>query len=129
MVKVKRLAFSGLLAILGFVLSPFSWWNDLLINVPLAYAMSAVISLAARPFWITSPADFTALMIVNYWITNVLGLYLMHAGYSVAKHKTHNLTSDIIVGSIYTVLIIFVAVIGVTIIHPSTLQIFPHWVQ
>lgn len=57
----------------GFLLSPLSWWNDLLINVPLAY-------LVAWPVAWLHPALFWPAFVVGYWLTNVLGLWLLHRG-------------------------------------------------
>ena len=58
------------LAAAGYILSPLSWWNDLLVNVPLALFL-------ARPFsgWFYVPA-FT----LTYWATNLLGFMLLHHG-------------------------------------------------
>jgi hypothetical protein len=43
----KREIAGGTLALIGYMLSPLSWWNDMFINVPLALAFAWVISL----FW------------------------------------------------------------------------------
>jgi len=32
----KRKVTGGILGLVGFMLSPLSWWNDLFVNVPLA---------------------------------------------------------------------------------------------
>ncbi len=58
------------IAVAGYILSPLSWWNDLLVNIPLAL-------LLARPFsgWLYVPA-FT----LAYWLTNLLGFMLLHHG-------------------------------------------------
>ena len=63
----------GTLAVVGYLLSPLSWWNDLWVNIPLAYAVANLAHwLNVRLFL---PAFITA-----YWVTNILGLILMHAG-------------------------------------------------
>lgn len=63
----------GLLGVIGFLLSPLSWWNDLLVNVPLAVAFGWIIGY----FY---PPAFKPAVIVGYWLTNVLGFWLMHKG-------------------------------------------------
>jgi hypothetical protein len=60
----------GILATVGFILSPLSWWNDLLVNVPLAYAFATVVGLFARDLFV--PA-----LLVGYWLTNVVGFVLL----------------------------------------------------
>jgi hypothetical protein len=69
----KRKAGGGFLTVTGFLLSPLSWWNDLVINIPLALGFAWGVSY----FW---HGAFEASLILGYWLTNVLGLVLMHKG-------------------------------------------------
>src|SRR5436190_24167442 len=69
----KRRFQGGLLGFIGFLLSPLSWWNDLVINVPLAIGFAWLVSLLHRP-------AFGPAVVVGYWLTNVIGLILMHKG-------------------------------------------------
>lgn len=55
---------------LGWLLSPLCWWNDLVINLPLAYGMALLLK-QLNPEW------FSAGLIAGYWISNVLGIVLM----------------------------------------------------
>lgn len=70
----------SLLGFIGFLLSPLSWWNDAFINVPLAYIGAWLISLVYKPC-------FAAAFVFCYWITNILGLFLMHKGFCMAVQK------------------------------------------
>ena len=63
----------GIMAMVGFLLSPLSWWNDLFINVPIALVFAWGISLFYKP-------AFEPALIVGYWLTNVAGFILMHKG-------------------------------------------------
>ena len=63
----------GIVGTIGYILSPLSWWNDLLINIPLAYAFAFPFGLIARDL-------FFPMMILGYWMTNVAGFVLMHHG-------------------------------------------------
>lgn len=54
----------------GWLLSPLTTWNDLFINIPLAYVLSCITIYFV-------PASFVALMVIYYWLTNILGLALM----------------------------------------------------
>lgn len=63
----------GLLAVIGYTLSPLSWWNDLFVNVPLAYVISIPFSMLNQRLFLPS-------FVIAYWVTNVAGLLLLHAG-------------------------------------------------
>lgn len=58
---------------IGYALSPLSWWNDALINIPLAWLMASVMTRLA-------PLPFEAAMLIAYWITNLTGFLLMYVG-------------------------------------------------
>ncbi len=104
----KRIA-GGALAILGFLLSPLSWWNDLFINIPLAYVF-------ALPFGFVSRSLFLPAMIFGYWLTNVLGFVCMHHGVKIAAQSEatkRELKKDILFSLGYTVLISVLIAFGV----------------
>jgi hypothetical protein len=63
----------GTLAVIGFVLSPLSWWNDLFVNVPLALAFAWLVSYF-------HPPAFKVSVVIGYWLTNIIGLILLHKG-------------------------------------------------
>lgn len=91
----------GILVTIGYILSPLSWWNDLLINIPLAYVF-------ALPFGLISNSLFTPMIIVGYWLTNVLGFMLLHKGahdLAVKHPKPYTkqaLSRDVLVSIVYT---------------------------
>jgi hypothetical protein len=74
----KRRVTGGTLAMVGYMLSPLSWWNDAFVNVPLALAFAWLISSFFGPGW--REAYFEAAIVVGYWLTNILGLVLLHKG-------------------------------------------------
>ena len=94
-----------LIAVVGFILSPLSWWNDLIVNIPLAY-------LFALPFGYLSEALFLPAMVVGYWITNIIGFILLHYGFIgmiQKKRKTYakkQLGKDIVISVGYTFLVV-----------------------
>ncbi|BAQ65735.1 hypothetical protein [Geminocystis sp. NIES-3709] len=61
------------LFIFGFLLSPLCWWNDLIINLPLAYGFGKIISIFSADLLI--PAS-----IFGYWLSNIIGVLLMQLG-------------------------------------------------
>ena len=93
------------MAFIGFMLSPLSWWNDLVVNVPLAVGFAWVVSA----FY---PPCFRAAVVVGYWLTNVLGFWLMHKGAQSAltekppPYTRKSLLRDLLTASGYTVLIL-----------------------
>jgi len=111
MTKSERKIKGGILAIIGYILSPVSWWNDLFVNIPLAYVF-------ALPFGFISKTLFIPAMIVGYWITNVVGFILMHHGVKDLvtkenkKYTRKELIKDIIVSIIYTVIILILVLNG-----------------
>jgi hypothetical protein len=101
----KRKFSGSILAIIGFLLSPLSWWNDLFINLPLALAFGWVISLFYKP-------AFEFSVVVGYWLTNVLGFVLMQKGgqHAFSEHSKpytrRQLLRDVLVSLAYTGLIV-----------------------
>ena len=56
---------------IGWVLSPFTTWNDLFVNVPLSYLIANFIYCFAHP-------PFKWILIGSYIFTNALGFLLMY---------------------------------------------------
>jgi hypothetical protein len=113
----KRKIAGGIVATLGFMLSPLSWWNDLFVNIPLAIAFAWVVSLVYKP-------AFTAALAVGYLLTNILGFILMHKGAQQMltnqprSYSRRDLLRDVAVSLAYTGLILALAKFG--IIKPIT---------
>jgi uncharacterized membrane protein len=71
---MKKKAITGsILALVGYILSPLSWWNDAFVNVPLAYVFAWLVSIFSRRL-------FGPSFVVGYWLTNIIGLVMMHKG-------------------------------------------------
>ena len=108
----KRKLSGGTLSVIGFLLSPLSWWNDLFVNVPLALAFAWIVSL----FW---PAAFSASFVLGYWLTNILGLILLQKGAQQTltdksePYTRRQLLKDIGISLAYTLLIIALVKHGV----------------
>ena len=101
----KRKVTGGTLAVIGYMLSPLSWWNDMFVNLPLALVFAWLVSLFYRP-------AFEVCVIVGYWLTNVLGFVLMHKGAEKVlseKDKAYSrrdLLRDVGISLLYTALIV-----------------------
>lgn len=93
------------------MLSPFTWWNDTFVNLPLAYAGAGFFN---RFF----PGAFLGAFLVFYWLTNFLGIFLMYAGASglypkrLLKDKIWIVTGTVIVYSIAASFLIWLKIIN-----------------
>jgi hypothetical protein len=107
---VQRLTFrrlrGGLLVIIGYLLSPLCWWNDLIFNLPIAYGFGYLCSWLVSD-WLVPGA------IAGYWISNIVGILLMQFGAIDVwqeQPKPHNLKQELITGIVsstaYTLLIV-----------------------
>jgi hypothetical protein len=108
----KRKVSGGILAFIGFMLSPLSWWNDAFVNLPLAYVFACVVA------WF-HPRAFAASLVLGYWLTNVLGFVLLHKGGAkilTDKDKPYSwksLARDVAVSLLYTLFIVFLVQRGI----------------
>jgi hypothetical protein len=108
----KRKVAGGVLAMIGFMLSPLSWWNDLVVNIPLALAFAWLVSGLYKP-------AFAAALVVGYWLTNVLGFILMHAGArqvlseKQGRYSWRDLARDVGISLLYTALIVALVALGI----------------
>ena len=61
----------GFLFTLGFVLSPASWWNDAVVNLPIAWLLASLAEAVL-------PGSYVGAFLMVYWLTNIAGFALMH---------------------------------------------------
>lgn len=97
-----------LLVTAGFVLSPLTWWNDAVVNVPLAYVFSL-------PFSLLSDKLFLPSFLLGYLLSNVLGLMMMHwGGEALLRHKrpTMNVRRSLLVSVVYLFILIILVLLG-----------------
>ncbi len=101
----KRTFQGSLLAFIGFMLSPLSWWNDAFVNLPLALGFGWLVARIYQP-------AFEPSVVLGYWLTNVLGFVLMHKGaQKIASagfkpYTRRRFVIDVGVSVLYTLLII-----------------------
>lgn len=97
---IKRTVF-----FLGWLLSPFTTWNDAFINIPIAYIFANLLKSFLH-------VDFLVLVVALYWITNGVGILLMYvsgvglarSGNSLAKEVFKLLATLIFYSAILAVL-------------------------
>ena len=108
----KRKLSGSVLAVVGYLLSPLSWWNDMIVNVPLALVFAWIVSAFYKP-------AFTASLVIGYWLTNVLGFVLMHKGARQLmsekdeKYSRRELLKDLGISLLYTLVIVVLIKFGV----------------
>lgn len=98
----------GFLFVIGFILSPLSWWNDALVNIPVAYVL-------AIPFTLISEKLFLPVFVLGYWVTNVAGFILMHIGandFVKVKTDTYSTKRVVIISLLYTLGLIALVSLG-----------------
>jgi cell shape-determining protein MreD len=102
---MKHKIISGITVTIGYLLSPLSWWNDLFINIPIAYGFAFLFSLISKNL-------FTPMIVIGYWITNIAGFMLMHQGakgfirQNESGYNKKELMKDLIFSILYTLIII-----------------------
>jgi hypothetical protein len=107
----RRLA-SGIVAFIGYLLSPLSWWNDPFINLPLAWLFASLVSFASHRL-------FAPAMVLGYWLTNIVGLLLMAHGTAGVvtgnspRLRRRQLIWSLVAATGYTLLIVLLYLLGV----------------
>jgi hypothetical protein len=116
--------------VLGFMFSPLTWWNDLFINIPVAWGVSWLFLKWISLYVSVSKTSFYIVFVFFYWITNIVGFALMH--YSARKLLSdiehHNYKTDVVIALIYTII---VGIIFYTNPHNllTITNLIPSWVQ
>lgn len=88
--------------VLGWLLSPFTLWNDAIINIPLAYLSANIV---VRFF----PTDFAFTVVVFYWLSNILGIAIMYAAGRPIMRNREDLPREIFI--FLTTIIVYSVVI------------------
>lgn len=96
----------GILLVLGFLLSPLSWWNDLIFNLPISYGFGLLCSRFAEDWLIGGT-------IAGYWLSNILGILLMQAGVldmaqpgATPRNLKKELLTGILSSTVYSLVIV-----------------------
>jgi len=95
---------------IGWLLSPLTFWNDVFINIPIAYLCASLAIRFIR-------ADFLLLVLIFYWLSNGFGVLMMClSGKSIMQDKSNRLRSLVtflITVMIYSVIIIILNRTGI----------------
>ncbi len=99
---IARRLFCSTIAIAGYILSPLSWWNDLLVNIPLALALAGLLNRITG-------LDMGTLFIISYWATNIAGIIMMIVGGvgTVGGRVTRKtIVVSLLASALYTVIVV-----------------------
>ncbi|MCW8853201.1 MAG: hypothetical protein OQK72_00750 [Gammaproteobacteria bacterium] len=91
----------------GFILSPLSWWNDAVINLPLAYLFSLPFSMINEQWFLIS-------FVLGYWLTNLLGFLMLHwggTGIINKQHMTFSIRQSFLISALYSVIVIIMVLV------------------
>ena len=103
---------------LGWLLSPLTTWNDVFINIPIAYLCASLVFRLAH-------FDFLPMVLVFYWLTNILGIALMYfSGRAIAREVGY--WKDVVLKTVLTILIysiILVLIYNFGILKPAPIPI------
>ena len=94
----------GFFLVIGYLLSPLCWWNDLVFNLPIAYFFGYVCSLLF-------PNLLVPCSIIGYWLSNIVGIVLMQLGavdVLQGQPKEHNLKKELLTGLVTSTVYTFV---------------------
>lgn len=112
----------GFLVIIGFLLSPLCWWNDLFFNLPIAYFFGYACSLLSSDLLMPC-------LIIGYWLSNIAGILLMQVGavdIFQKQPKERNLKKELLTGlvssTVYTLIVL--ALMQFNILHTPVLMEF-----
>jgi hypothetical protein len=102
-----------LLLAIGWLLSPLCWWNDLVINLPVAWGVARLLA-----HW--QAAWFTPGLVIGYWMSNVAGILLMQSSAlevfrsdDEPRHPQRELLLGLATSTAYTLAVLALVKIGV----------------
>ncbi len=86
--------------LVGYILSPASWWNDLFVNVPLAIIFAKITTIFLGEHY------FSLMFSIGYAITNIAGVLLMKI--SITGIRKDNVLRDVVLSILYSVIAYFI---------------------
>lgn len=95
---------------IGWLLSPLTFWNDAFINIPLSYLLANIF---VRFF----PKNFVYTVVIFYWLTNVMGLFMMYVSgkYMIKSGKDIRREIEVLILTtlVYSVILILLGRTGI----------------
>jgi hypothetical protein len=128
---VKRMlpfAKRATIGIVGFILSPLSWWNDVFVNFPLAFGFAWATGKLINLFTVVHSWLFVGLFTFGYFLTNLTGFLMLHFSIFYTKEgRKSSPKQQALVSLCYSLVIIIF--FGLDICNPEKgCKVFPSWV-
>ena len=102
---INRLVF-----FVGWLLSPFTFWNDAFINIPVSYLAASFLTRFIH-------IHFLTLVLVCYWLSNVVGIAMMYAsGRSLIKEGrsiAREMLKFLVTMAVYSLILILLGKSGI----------------
>lgn len=110
-----------LVALVGYLLSPFTFWNDAFINFPIAYFMAKILEKHVT-------MSFSWLNVFCYIITNIVGVVMLYVGMLKIFQRTNR--PSIFRGlDLVTVAVYSLALFSLTNLLPKVLVLIPDQIK
>lgn len=102
---MKRII-NGVIIFIGLMLSPVTWWNDGFVNIPISYLFSCVVVHFL-------PRLFPISFLLFYWLTNLLGIYLLYIGGGGIIKARISGRKQVVTVAIYSIIILVLSIYGI----------------
>lgn len=112
--KQKKRGLGAFFAFLGLMISPIMWWNDLVINLPMAFVFAYVVGFVLSLVIPVNLTFFLVLIGIGYFLSNVIGFLLMEKGVDLYRGKSKfvfNWKKNLL----YSALTVFLVVLSIQI--------------
>jgi len=118
----------GAMGVIGFILSPLSWWNDFFVNFPLAFGFAWITGKMINMFRPVYEWLFVYLFVFGYFLSNLAGFLMLHYSIFHRKNKQkHSFKKQLLISFIYSAVII--AFFGLDLCKPEQgCKVLPAWV-
>ena len=95
---------------IGWLLSPFTFWNDAFVNIPLSYLAANIMIRVVR-------IDFMMAVLISYWISNILGIAIMYFSGRMIIRTRKELFRELVIFAatvaVYSVIVITLIRLGI----------------
>lgn len=112
----RRRILGGIIAFVGFQLSPFTMWNDWCVEFPICWGLATAVSFFHEGI-------FTPVFVGLYWLLNIGGCFLIGKGARLMVDKDHIKKANkkkvffrnIIISSVATIIIMIVSSLDIQV--------------
>lgn len=104
---MKKRLISAIIAFVGLMLSPITWWNDPFVNIPISYITASIVAGF-------SPNLFYTSFLIFYWFSNLLGVLLLYkGGKGFIEARRISRSKQVIAILVYSFIIVLLSIYGI----------------